>query len=677
LLLYLVGQDESRVRLTLRANEPDRLSILPAKILDCIQRELTHPVDLRALSRTSRILETAAENYFLSTVFQPMVFDEAIPHTAFMFLARHAVLDRVDTYLVLRRMLHNKAKADPAFACYVSFKKALPWLAEAAQHSFYGRATVHSPGRDFVTCSVRFPCAYYLDVLDVLAATLFPALSPFWIRVQAEAPDLFQPRRRRNAFVETGDLYDGYPFVPIFLGWAQAASTYSASILLEKLDGLAEEDGYPNLKRNTNSITGSIARALGACGNVTALTVIRDIAANNGSKPWRPSACGAKTISYFQTVGNWDWSNMPHYRSAAKVAVYGVSDVLEPAREALSGEVREHFAQDFFYHAFSAGRIGLCHRVRSAFPDICLPFFAKFKLRRGFPFDNEMARLCNLRPGLPYLASPVEVARPRFRGFGFEFVSPLVTFASCNRIDLFHHMLVPDDWRRFKERLDVAMKNRFNDDRGSGLDDSGCLEDSPSLSILLQTCLKHRLWDMFRSLSRVLRKMNRGRAMELKWTYAALNGDWKQIRDQFRPNGAHPPIWWMDWKNDPRIEDLDEGWPVWEGSQAANFRRAHLIFYAASFGPEELQWVLDNAFSGQLPECYHFAIMLLAAVQDNVAMLEIYHTRFRIQVYEKDAPLLLRFAEKAICDEAAKWVKAKWSDLAVKTYEMKTYEILY
>jgi hypothetical protein len=140
--------------------------------------------------------------------------------------------------------------------------------------------------------------------------------------------------------------------------------------------------------------------------------------------------------------------------------------------------------------------------------------------------------------------------------------------------------------------------------------------------------------------------------MELKWTYVALNGGWKQIRDQFRPDGAHPPIWWMNWKNDPRIEDLDEGWPEWD-SQSAKFRRALLIFYTTSFGPEELQWVFDNAFSGQLPECYHFAVMLLAAAQDQVAMLEIYQTRYQIQFSEGDVALFFRFAKKAI------WVNLK------------------
>jgi hypothetical protein len=584
-----------------------------------------------------------------------MSFDEGITHTAFLLLARHAMLDHVDAFLSLRRLLKRKTDEDPAYRRYVSSRHALHWLQPAGYAS--------EPSDSFMLSSFRFPAGYFLPVVEILAATLFPESSKFWVRWVEEEPDLFLPRAggRWNAMVECMlshiiakeeiDLPRTYPFGDMLFGWAKMATSHSARVLMEKWSVLVFLNG-PLLRFKTEINWGKrhFRSAAAASGNLAVLAVLEEQQdLNRDIVGWVSTTCGAASIEYYQAQGRWDWDGYHHYLYAANAAMFGVGDTVDAAAKLVTGLSRlESFARSAFYLALSTNRFALCRRIRDAFPDVDLAYMVT--LYPGYPFRSEMARLCSLRPGLPFNPTPDELWENRGgRTRYFSPISHVMTLARANLVALLQHTWTPQHQNRFLNGLEKALNERELAEEPSR--DFPVDPRKPRWSMLIQETLRHRAWDTFAWLTdKVRRTLELGELdkVQLDWKHAALMGDWEKIRKHCRPDGSNPPLWCLD-RN-------DDGWreSEWESDR---IRRLGLVYYAASFGADELEWVVDTAFQGILHKDYHFPVLLLALMQNDVARADRFLARFSIPLTDIDWGLFLRMPREAKCEEAVAWLQ--------------------
>jgi hypothetical protein len=613
--------------------------MMPSEILFCVQRWIRDQADLRRLSLASNALWMNVEAFFVAESFDPMSFDEGQAHTAFWLLVRRATRDQFEAFQSVRRALRAKADSNPEFVRYVLLKTTLCWIKWI--QGYFPRVV-----KDIVIASNQYPAAYFLDPLEVLAASLFPPDSPSWERLTVEDEDIVRPRCRPNAVYEmifSSEAVFSYPFLAILKSWGLHATANSVARLRDCwddlvwyegcLDGKSKQDYFP-------SIWDFLGGSLEACGNIACLMVLsKFVKEKAGQSDWGRFWCGAKAIAWYQEQGRWDWASS--WNCATSAIPFGNADVLGVCED-LPALLREDFSRLLFEHALSTNQISLCHRIRELFPDIKLDF--EIRLYPGFRLDNRILRLCGVRPGI-YTHSIAESWKSyrRFRVPAFEAV------IQVNDVGLLQELWMDaehqrDFWgkvRAWKKFLKTGEEAEYHD-----------------WNTYFLVALRKGSFEAFEWLSKDLKF---GLGLKMDWSHAALHGRWDFIQQQC---GKSDPSGKSRWQVSAKRQRDRRSGELHHDIYDVDFdpKDAHLVYYAASYGVEQLLWVEANVFHGVLPDDFIISLLIIGIIQNDVPKLELLRLEFEIELSKKEKARLITIGTKMRRHEAVAWLESLEAD---------------
>jgi hypothetical protein len=382
----------------------------------------------------------------------------------------------------------------------------------------------------------------------------------------------------------------------------------------------------------------AVSNSLAACGNIGGLEAFEAVSKAAAEAPvgadtslpgpgnragwWRFG--NSTVVAWLAKRGFWDWGSIRNL-GASGVAAYGKADILELAQKNLSADFFRTFVRQFFSHAVRSNRYELCRDVQRRFPHYNLSNILNEGLYPGFRPRREMLRLAGFNP----------VDASLWESTTGEMES---MFIRSNRVDLLKMM-----WTGMKleEQRMGSLDHRFD----------GNISMSDEWYAPLQTALQYRAFDSFRFYADKLDEAMVEKSIErltLDWTHAVINGDWWFIKEEWGDN-EESCMW--EWYVESQVLTRDRRVSV------------HMLFYAASYGMEKLEWLFENILEeDSLRENREdgrvLGVFLVAAAQNDIEKLDQYWTRFGKLVKPHQRAPLCRIVSSMGCVEASAWMEA-------------------